>query len=439
MIPAHALAAELQAARPSRAAGHRRARRAHSRACSRASGPCPARRAARRRAARLAKGGSRIVRPAGRRRSGSIASIGPTRSIGFGGYPAFPRCSPRSATADPDRAPRAECGARPGQPAARRRSVDAIATAYDEVERLEARATRQGACWSAIRCAKRCSRFGELPFPPFDEDGAAQVLVTGGSQGASILSQVVPEGLGMLPSLPPPAAAGRAAMPARRHRAVRAQYAELGIPAELATYIEDMPEKLADAHLVIARAGASTIAELTAAGRPAILVPLPRRDRRSPDRQRARDGQGGRRAGDRPGELHARSYWREQIEALALDPRGARQCRRRALVGRAPARRARPRRPGRARRQRRRAARRRPGALRREVTADGAGGGHAGMMKALGTDIGTIHFVGIGGIGMSGIAEVMHKLGYKVQGSDARRRLCRRGAAQGRHPGRDRP
>jgi len=41
------------------------------------------------------------------------------------------------------------------------------------------------------------------------------------------------------------------------------------------------------------------------------------------------------------------------------------------------------------------------------------------MMKALGTDIGTIHFVGIGGIGMSGIAEVMHKLGYKVQGSDA--------------------
>src|SRR6478752_4598005 len=40
------------------------------------------------------------------------------------------------------------------------------------------------------------------------------------------------------------------------------------------------------------------------------------------------------------------------------------------------------------------------------------------MMKAMGTDMGTIHFVGIGGIGMSGIAEVMHQLGYKVQGSD---------------------
>jgi UDP-N-acetylglucosamine--N-acetylmuramyl-(pentapeptide) pyrophosphoryl-undecaprenol N-acetylglucosamine transferase len=56
---------------------------------------------------------------------------------------------------------------------------------------------------------------------------------------------------------------------------VRARYAELGIPADLATYLPDMPERLNWAHLVIARAGASTIAELTAAGRPAILVPLP--------------------------------------------------------------------------------------------------------------------------------------------------------------------
>ena len=57
--------------------------------------------------------------------------------------------------------------------------------------------------------------------------------------------------------------------------AVRNRYAALNIPAELLTYIEDMPDRLAEAHLVIARAGASTIAELTAAGRPAILVPLP--------------------------------------------------------------------------------------------------------------------------------------------------------------------
>src|SRR3546814_3225402 len=58
---------------------------------------------------------------------------------------------------------------------------------------------------------------------------------------------------------------------------VRARYANLGIPADLATYMPDLPERLAWSHLVIARAGASTIAELTAAGRPAILIPLPSR------------------------------------------------------------------------------------------------------------------------------------------------------------------
>jgi len=57
--------------------------------------------------------------------------------------------------------------------------------------------------------------------------------------------------------------------------AVRAKYAEHDIPAELATYLPDLPERLGWSHLVIGRAGASTVAELTCAGRPAILVPLP--------------------------------------------------------------------------------------------------------------------------------------------------------------------
>ena len=57
--------------------------------------------------------------------------------------------------------------------------------------------------------------------------------------------------------------------------AVRERYASHGIPAELGTYFEDMHLRLRDAHLFIGRAGASTIAELTAVGRPAILVPLP--------------------------------------------------------------------------------------------------------------------------------------------------------------------
>ena len=119
------------------------------------------------------------------------------------------------------------------------------------------------------------ARLGTMPFPEFDDTAPLKILVTGGSQGATVLGQVVPDALGMLP-------------PKLRHRlqviqqcrpddieVVRSRYAALNIPAELLTYIEDMPDRLAEAHLVIARAGASTIAELTAAGRPAILIPLP--------------------------------------------------------------------------------------------------------------------------------------------------------------------
>jgi len=99
--------------------------------------------------------------------------------------------------------------------------------------------------------------------------------VTGGSQGARVLSEIVPDGLAMLQ----PALRSRLQVTqqcrAEDLDAVRARYANHGIPAELGTYFEDMEVRLADAHLFIGRAGASTIAELTAVGRPAILVPLP--------------------------------------------------------------------------------------------------------------------------------------------------------------------
>ena len=88
---------------------------------------------------------------------------------------------------------------------------------------------------------------------------------------------------------------------------MRKRYADLGIPAELMTYIEDMPEMLGDAHLVIGRAGASTIAELTAAGRPAILIPFAAA---TDDHQTANAREMAKAGGardDPAGELHARS------------------------------------------------------------------------------------------------------------------------------------
>jgi UDP-N-acetylglucosamine--N-acetylmuramyl-(pentapeptide) pyrophosphoryl-undecaprenol N-acetylglucosamine transferase len=100
-------------------------------------------------------------------------------------------------------------------------------------------------------------------------------MVIGGSQGAAILSEVVPDGLSMLPlSLKRRLQVTQQCRP-EDIEGVRKRYSELGIPADLATYMEDIPERLAWTHLMIARSGASTIAELTAAGRPAIFVPLP--------------------------------------------------------------------------------------------------------------------------------------------------------------------
>jgi len=210
---------------------------------------------------------------AGRREARAIyRDHRPDAVVGFGGYPAFPALLAASAMAIPTvlheqngvmgRVNRLLAG-----------SATAIATAFSETERLKPRyEDKVVLVGNPVR--EEIARIGEMPFPPFDDIAPLKILVTGGSQGATILGKVVPSGLGLL-------------QPSLRHRLqvvqqcrpedieeIRERYAELGIPAELMTYILDMPEKLADAHLVIARSGASTIAELTAAGRPAILVPF---------------------------------------------------------------------------------------------------------------------------------------------------------------------
>ena len=227
--------------------------------------------------------------------------------------------------------------------------AEAIAIAYDEVDRLKPR-TRPRRCWSAIRCARSMAKLGELPFPPFDEIAPLKILVTGGSQGATVLGEVVPEGLGLLqPSLRRRLQVVQQCRPDDIER-VRGRYAELGIPAELLTYIEDMPEKLADAHLVIGRAGASTIAELTAAGRPAILIPFPAAtDDHQTVNAREMTKAGGARMIQQAD--FTPECWRGRSRRWQRIP-GAEQCRGARAVGRAPACGARPRRPGRAGRRR---------------------------------------------------------------------------------------
>ncbi|WP_085808545.1 undecaprenyldiphospho-muramoylpentapeptide beta-N-acetylglucosaminyltransferase [Sphingomonas sp. TZW2008] len=197
----------------------------------------------------------------------------PAAVIGFGGYPAFPALAAAFAEKIPTAVheQNAVLG-RVNRLVAGR--VDAIATSYATTERLKpAYAAKAHHVGNPVRDSILALR--SQAYPLLEEDGIFRVLVTGGSQGASVLSKVVPEGLAMLP-----VAFRRRLQVTHQARiedidSARAKYAELDIAATLATYLPDLPEELGWAHLVIARAGASTISELTAAGRPAILVPLP--------------------------------------------------------------------------------------------------------------------------------------------------------------------
>ncbi|MGP0061754.1 MAG: undecaprenyldiphospho-muramoylpentapeptide beta-N-acetylglucosaminyltransferase [Beijerinckiaceae bacterium] len=110
---------------------------------------------------------------------------------------------------------------------------------------------------------------------PEGRSGVLNLLVTGGSQGARVMSDIVPAAVALLNE-------------AERHKLaivqqargedevrVKRAYADLGLVAEVRPFFADLPERIAAAHLVVARAGASTVAELAVIGRPAILVPLP--------------------------------------------------------------------------------------------------------------------------------------------------------------------
>jgi UDP-N-acetylglucosamine--N-acetylmuramyl-(pentapeptide) pyrophosphoryl-undecaprenol N-acetylglucosamine transferase len=106
-------------------------------------------------------------------------------------------------------------------------------------------------------------------------EGALRLLVLGGSLGARIFADVVPEAVAALPSaLRERLVVAQQCRPEDLNR-VRLAYQSAGVPAELSPFFPDVAGRLATAHLVIARAGASTVAELACAGRPALLVPLP--------------------------------------------------------------------------------------------------------------------------------------------------------------------
>lgn len=203
-----------------------------------------------------------------------LARLAPAAVVGFGGYPSVPVMLAATQARLPTlvHEQNAVLG-RANRLLAPR--VTRIATSFGAVAGIRtgdgARLTMTG---NPVRGA--IGALGRLPYPAFEAaTGMVRILVLGGSQGARALSDVVP------------AAIARLAEDVRRRIAVaqqcrpedidraRAVYRQCDATFEVATFFDDVPRRLAESHLMIGRAGASTCAELTASGRPAILVPYP--------------------------------------------------------------------------------------------------------------------------------------------------------------------
>jgi UDP-N-acetylglucosamine--N-acetylmuramyl-(pentapeptide) pyrophosphoryl-undecaprenol N-acetylglucosamine transferase len=148
-----------------------------------------------------------------------------------------------------------------------------VASGFARLQRLPGRAAgRHQVVGNPVRAPIVAARAQGYPLAP--AGGRLQLLVIGGSQGARLFGEVIPAAvLALEPGLRQRL---RVVQQVREEQveAVRAQYVQAGVEAEVAPFFRNIAEHLAGAHLVIARAGASTVTELLAVGRPAILVPL---------------------------------------------------------------------------------------------------------------------------------------------------------------------
>lgn len=202
-----------------------------------------------------------------------LTRMRPSAVVGFGGYPTIPPVLAATLRKIPSviHEQNAVMG-RANRFLAPR--VDAIATSFagvlDHAPKLSVKAMRTG---NPVRPAVITAT--QTPYAPPEANGPIRLLVFGGSQGARIMADIVPVAVERL---------GRdlqtrltVMQQAREEDLARVTeiYARAKVAAEVAPFFADLPARIAASHIVVARAGASTVAELAAVGRPAILVPLP--------------------------------------------------------------------------------------------------------------------------------------------------------------------
>lgn len=205
--------------------------------------------------------------------NGLIGKLKPSVVVGFGGYPSFPGVYAAQKLKIPtvlheQNAIIGKANAMLAPKADRIALSLPVMRGLDETDKVRAVITG-----NPVR--PEIAALYTEPYPNVKEDGPLKVFVTGGSLGATVFSEIVPQTLVKLSG----ANRKRLKIVQQCREAdlenVRKIYEEHNIDAELATFFDDVPQKLRDCHLVICRSGASTVAEVTTAGRPAIFVPYP--------------------------------------------------------------------------------------------------------------------------------------------------------------------
>lgn len=201
-----------------------------------------------------------------------IKELKPDVVAGFGGYPTFPPMFAARLTGTPSVLHEANAVmGRANKLVAK--GVDAIATSVpieNLTDDLSGKLIETG---NPVRDAVIAA--SELAYTPPKEGGTLNLLVFGGSQGARFFSDLVPPALEKLPENV--RARVRLVQQCRPEDMERVQNAlnGLGVKAECASFFPDLPQRIAQSHLVVCRSGAGSVSELSVLGRPSILVPLP--------------------------------------------------------------------------------------------------------------------------------------------------------------------
>jgi UDP-N-acetylglucosamine--N-acetylmuramyl-(pentapeptide) pyrophosphoryl-undecaprenol N-acetylglucosamine transferase len=202
-----------------------------------------------------------------------LRRVSPSAVVGFGGYASVPTVLAATALTIPAiiHEQNAVLG-RANRLLAKR--VGRIAIAFDTISGLphgvEHKLVRTG-----MPVRPSFARLRDRRYQSPEAAGPISLLVLGGSQGARVFGEVIPAAIDRLTARWRSRLAITQQCRPESLDAVEDAYRRIGIHAELSTFFDDVPQRLAAAHLMISRAGASTVAEITSVGCPALLIPYP--------------------------------------------------------------------------------------------------------------------------------------------------------------------